>query len=113
MKMFVDKKRTDRSFAVGDWVFLRLQPYRQKTVVLRHNLKLSPRFYGPFQIVERISAVAYKLNLPSSSRIHPVFHVSCLKKKLGEQVFPLPTLPPVDDHETIQHLNQRPFWREG
>ena len=41
--------------------------------------------------------MSYKLDLPSESRIHPVFHVSCLKLKLGQHVTPLPTLPPVDE----------------
>ncbi|XP_042958052.1 uncharacterized protein LOC122293563 [Carya illinoinensis] len=102
IKDFADRRRTEREFQVGDWVFLRLQPYRQKTVALRHNLKLAPRFFGPFKILERIGTVAYRLELPSSTKIHPVIHVSCLKKKLGQNVIPLPTLPPVDSQGQVQ-----------
>ena len=81
---------------MGDWVFLRLQPYRQTSLAMRRNLKLSPKFYGPYQIVEKIGLVAYKLHLPPDSQIHPVFHISMLKKKIGEHSPPLTTLPPVD-----------------
>jgi len=96
MKTQADKHRTEREFQPGDWVFLRLQPYRQKTIALRRNLKLSPRFFGPFKVLRRLGSVAYELDLPSDARIHPVFHVSCLKKKLGLHITPLSTLPPID-----------------
>ena len=45
--------------------------------------KLSPRYCGPFRILCRIGQTAYKIDLPSIVRVHPVFHVSCLKEALG------------------------------
>jgi len=102
MKRYADLHRSDRVFEVGQLVYLRLQPYRQHSVVARKSLKLSPRFYGPFPILRRIGEVAYELQLPPQSKIHPVFHVSQLKPKLGTTAVPIPILPLVDSDGVLQ-----------
>ena len=84
MQQVANDHRTDRSFNVGDYVFVKLQPYRQNSVVHRSNQKLAPKYYGPYEIIDRCGKVAYKLRLPESSQVHPVFHVSQLKIVVGD-----------------------------
>jgi len=97
MKQQADRNRTERSFEVGDWVFVKLQPYKQLSLRQKGKNKLAPKFYGPYQIIKKISQVAYGLSLPDTSRVHNVFHVSCLKKALGNHQLPQTTLPILDD----------------
>ena len=71
---------------------IKAQPYRHKSINHKTLGKLALKYYGPFQVLQKIGEVAYKLNLPSNALIHPVFHMSCLKAKLEQQVIPIPTL---------------------
>jgi len=97
MKLITDSKRRDAMFNRGDWVMVKLRPYRQSIVtgVRGGYSKLAKRFYGPFQIVERIGPMAYKLLLLEGACIHPVFHCSLLKPfhgtPGGDPQLPLPS----------------------
>nr|GEU44447.1 hypothetical protein [Tanacetum cinerariifolium] len=93
MKQQADKHQTEREFSAGSWVYLKLQPYMQNSLRVNKRSKLTPKYFGPFLIVERIGKVAYRLDLPSDSQIHPVFHVSLLKLASGQpgKIIPIPT----------------------
>lgn len=79
MKQLADRHRVDRQFQVGEHVLLKLQPYAQSSVVNRPYPKLAFKFFGPFEVLQRVGSAAYRLKLPDGCLIHPVFHVSQLK----------------------------------
>jgi len=60
--------------------------------------KLSPKYYGPYKVLQKIGTMAYKLEVPASSRVHPFFHVSCLMKVIGDKI-PVQTIFPELDEE--------------
>ena len=79
-RSYADVRRQPLEFEVGDHVFLKVMPKRG-VVRFGKRGKLSPRFIGPFEILERIGTVAYRLALsPSMSGFHEVFHISMLRK---------------------------------
>ena len=72
---------------MGDWVFLWLQPYKQMSLKqAKKDNKLSPKYYGPYKVLQKIGTMAYKLELPTSSRVNLFFHVSCLNKVIGDKI---------------------------
>ena len=79
-KIYADVRRRPLEFEIGDHVFLKVMPKRG-VVRFGKREKLSPRFIGPFEILERVGTVAYRLALPPSmSGVHEVLHVSMLRK---------------------------------
>jgi hypothetical protein len=96
MKKFADRNRSERTLTVGDMVYLKMQPYRMAAFGLRGAIKLHSKFYGPFRVLQPIGNRAYKLLLPDGVQIHPVFHVSQLKKHIGPTVIPNLDLPLID-----------------
>lgn len=114
MKHQADKKRTERTFAVGEFVYLKLQPYVQSSVAPRAHHKLLFKYYGPYQILDRVGEVAYRLALPATSRIHPVIHVSQLKKAIGANVQVQTQLPsPLDALLVPSRILQRRLRQDG
>lgn len=83
MKKYADARREDVTFFVGQWVYVKLRPTRQRSVAGVNHSKLSKCYFGPFKILARIGEVAYRLELPAGARIHPVFHCSLLRQYHG------------------------------
>jgi hypothetical protein len=89
-KSYADKRRKPLEFAVGDKVLLKVAPWKG-TVRFGKRGKLNPRYVGPFEIIERVGEVAYRLKLPEEmSGIHDVFHISHLKKCLADETLIIP-----------------------
>ncbi len=99
-KVFADQKRKEISFSVGDKVLL-----STKYLNLKHsetNRKLLPKWIGPFEVVQVVGPVAYKLNMNPGWRVHPVFHVSLLEPyRDSGRVQPPP--PPIEMEGTLEY----------
>ncbi|KAL0534284.1 hypothetical protein IC582_028573 [Cucumis melo] len=104
-KSYADVRRKDLEFEVGDKVFLKVAPMRGVLHFERRG-KLSPRFVGPFEILERIGPVAYRLALPPSlSTVHYVFHVSMLRKYVPDPSHVV-DYEPLEIDENLSYVEQ-------
>lgn len=100
-------------------MYLKLQSYRQTLVAIKRNQKLSAKYYGPFEVEQKVRTVAYKLKLPAKSQIHPVFHVSMLKQapkeapietvlsQVDQEGMILVAPPTIKDQRLIQRKGQQ------
>ncbi|GKB38127.1 putative reverse transcriptase domain-containing protein [Tanacetum coccineum] len=89
-KIYVDKRRKPIEFSVGDHVLLKVSPLKG-VVHFRKKGKLAPRFVGPFEIVEKVGLVAYRLRLPEElDGVHDTFHVLNLNKCFADPTLQVP-----------------------
>jgi hypothetical protein len=92
--MSADRHMIERSFEVGDLEFLRLQPYKHSSLKKSGAKKLKP--------MRRVGNFSYELELPEGIWIHNVFHVSCLKKTMGQFIGTSEELPPLDEEGQLE-----------
>ncbi|GJW72058.1 putative reverse transcriptase domain-containing protein [Tanacetum coccineum] len=89
-KRHADKRKKPLEFSVGDYVLLKVSPWKG-VVCFGKKGKLAPRFVGPFDIIEKVGPVAYRLDLPEElDGVHDTFHVSDLKKCLADLTLQVP-----------------------
>jgi hypothetical protein len=104
-KSYADKRRREHEFTMGDFVYLKVS-LLHGTVRFHVKGKLAPRFVGPYKICKRIGKLAYKLELPEKlAGVHPVFHVSQLRKclRVPDEVVLTDTLDIQDTLEYKEH----------
>lgn len=111
MKHQVDKGRVHREFSIGELVFLKLQPYVQSSVSSRANHKLSFRYFGPYKILTRVGSLSYRLELPEKAQVHPVFHVSQLRRAIPPYSQVSQTLPSSSDAMAVPVSVKEKRWR--
>jgi hypothetical protein len=95
MKAAHDKCHRDLEFVIGDWAWLCLNQRAAVSVRDGPLSKLAPKYFGPYQVTERLGPVAYRLRLPPRTRIHDVFHVAFLKRFDGIAPTAIVPLPPI------------------
>ncbi|KAJ9538155.1 hypothetical protein OSB04_030888, partial [Centaurea solstitialis] len=100
-KSYADKRRSDLEFQIGDYVLLKVSPWKG-VIRFRKRGKLGPRFIGPYKIIARVGKVAYRLELPDELKlIHNTFHVSQLRKCVRDES----VVVPLEDIQIDEKLN--------
>ncbi|XP_042962466.1 uncharacterized protein LOC122296734 [Carya illinoinensis] len=112
MKKHFDKRRTIESFEQGEWVFLKYLSREHKAISKTTLSKLRTKNFGPYQVLEKCGQLAYKLDLPVGVHIHPIFHVSWLRRKVADPTKVMSKMPLVDEEEERQS-NPRRSWSIG
>ncbi|GJW58795.1 hypothetical protein Tco_0105526 [Tanacetum coccineum] len=89
-KSYADKRRKPLEFSVGDYVLLKVSPWKG-VVRFGNKGKLAPRFVGPFEIIEKVGPMSYRLEFPKElNGVHDTFHVSNFKKCLVDPTLQVP-----------------------
>ena len=74
---------------------------------LNKDNRLEPKYYGPYKVLQNISSMVYKLELPISSWVNPVFHVSCLKKVIRDKIPIQIAFPDLDEEGKVILENEK------
>ncbi|GJR10696.1 hypothetical protein Tco_0793348 [Tanacetum coccineum] len=100
-KIYIDKRRKPLEFSVNGYVLLKVSPWKG-VIRFGKKVKLAPRFVGPFEIIEKVGPVAYRLDLPKElDGVHDTFHVSNIKKCLADPILQVP----LDEIQVDDKLN--------
>ncbi|GKA85664.1 putative reverse transcriptase domain-containing protein [Tanacetum coccineum] len=99
-KSYADKRRKPLEFSVGDYVLLKVSPWKG-VVHFGKKGKIAPRFVRPFKIIEKVGPIAYRLRLPEElNDVHDTFHVSNLKKCLADPTLEVPDMKWISHKKT-------------
>ena len=101
MKRYCDQQHEEVTFEPRQYVYLKIDAKWQRAIRKRFNFKLAKKYYDPFKKLQRIGKVAYQLELPASSQLHPVFHVSWLKERIGDPTEVVQDLPILDEEDRL------------